>query len=52
MTLLSPLLLLAIGAFLGFLGLAIGGRASRALVIVAAVLTGVSLLFMVVAGHA
>jgi hypothetical protein len=52
MTLLSPVLLLALGAFLGFLGLALGGRASQALVIVAAVLTGISLLFMVVAGHA
>lgn len=51
MTLLSPLVLLAIGTFLGFLGLAIGGRASQALVIVAAVLTGAALLLMVLAGH-
>lgn len=49
---LSPLVLLAIGAFLGFVGLALGGRAAQALVIVAAVLTGVALLLMVVAGHA
>lgn len=52
MTLLSPILFLALGAFLGFLGLALGGRASQALVIVAAVLTGIALLFMIVAGHA
>lgn len=52
MTLLTPTVLLAIGAFIGFLGLAIGGRATHALVIVAAVLTGVSLLLMILAGHA
>lgn len=52
MTLLSPVLLLAIGVFVGFLGLAIGGRAAQAMVIAAAVLTGVALLLMVMTGHA
>jgi hypothetical protein len=52
MTLLSPIVLLAIGAFLGFLGLAIGGRATQALVIVAAVLCGVALLLMILTAHA
>lgn len=51
MTPFNPTVLLAIGAFLGFLGLAIGGRPSQALVIVAAVLTGASLLLMLLAGH-
>ena len=51
MTPFNPTVLLAIGAFLGFLGLAIGGRSSQALVIVAAVLTGASLLLMLLAGH-
>lgn len=52
MTPFNPTVLLAIGAFLGFLGLTIGGRSSQVLVIVAAVLTGAALLLMILAGHA
>lgn len=51
MAVLSPVVLLAIGAFVGFLGLAIGGRSSQPMVIAAAVLTGCSLVLMLLAGH-
>jgi hypothetical protein len=45
-------ILLAAAVFIGFLGLAIGGRVTQPAVIVAAVLAGVVLLIDVVSAHA
>jgi len=52
MILLAPVVLLAIGCFVGFLGLSIGGRVSQPMVIAAAVVTGAAMVLMVLAGHA
>lgn len=45
-------ILLALAAFVGFLGLAIGGRFTQPAVIVAAVLAGVVLVVDLIAAHA
>lgn len=45
-------ILLALAAFIGFLGLAIGGRFTQPAVIVAAVLAGVVLVVDLIAAHA
>lgn len=45
-------ILLALAVFIGFLGLAIGGRVQQPAVIVAAVLAGVVLVIDLVTAHA